>query len=54
MAVPGRISAGPAGPAESALLPDAKGSKQNDVKSRSDGSRENKGMELAQRSPKDN
>ena len=32
MAVPGRISAGRAGPAESALLPETKGSKQNDVK----------------------
>ena len=55
MAVPGRIAAGPGGPAESALLPDMKGSKQYDVK---DTQRletvKLRGMEFTQCSPKDN
>jgi hypothetical protein len=53
MAVPGRICAGRDGPAESVLLPGTKNT-NHEVKSQSDGSRENKRLKFAQRSLEDN
>jgi len=55
MAVPGRISAGRAGLAESALLPDTKVRNRMTLKTPQRlGTVKIRGMELAQRSPKDN